>query len=551
MLHRKALIRGILLALALAGAGAPGASAAPPPVKSVAVFPFQAQRATEKGRRLAAFAHHALRRALLRSGGPAVLDEGAGAQWHQRFRLSHQARPSTAQLQEAGVEAVVQGSSQLVLQLAIIQLRVTGRSGDLLKEGEGSLRMELDREPPAGMATRLQELLWPVLVGSPVPGPLPQPERWEPLLAYHGLLESVATGGADAGEKRLAALEKLAREEPALEGRARAAMAERLLVQADAREGLARRERLEAALSHAARAARLEPWNPDVLALKGEIHYFLKQYYEAKTDASVARLKNPLNGLAQVVLALAAGLSTGAATEHMEAALRIDPFLRAKNRAPGSSSFQGGTLEPYFARWERLRGRPGGFGPARANPDLKAGIAHFKQERWKEAAEALRRAADADDYDYRPLLYLSRIVIETGDPLEAATQLRKLGTEFPEQPEILFQLGIALERGQAYPDAIQAFRMTLEQQEDHARALFHLGTSTLAAEDWAGAEKIFGRIVDKDAENAGAWLRFGIANAQLKNWRAADEAFRRTLKLEPGSPEAKEWLAWVKPRLEK
>ncbi len=542
---RKAFLRGFFFFPLVLSVCWSSLGAAPPRVERVAVFPFENLRGNEKGRLLAASFQDALRRALLRSRKFALLDNDAANQWQAKDPLGDSGAPSPGRLEELRVDAAVHGSLHLVLELAVLKLRVTGSAGSLLKEEVATLRADLQSHPPEELVERLLAVVAPALGSSPAPTPLPEPGRWERLLEFHRVLQARATEGAL--DERIAKLDKLARE-PALEGRVSAALAELKLERARLHSETAGGQRagLEAALRDASHAAAIEPWNADTLALKGEILFFLKRYYEAKTEASVARLKNPLGGVAHVVLAMVAGLSTGAANEQMKAALLANPFLREERRTPGSAPFQGGVLEPYLARWDRLQGQAGRPGAEREDPDLRKGIEHFENQRWVKAARVLRRAADSDTYNHLPLLYLARIVIETGEPLDAAGHLRKLTTEFPEEPDIHFYLGIALEKGKAYPEAIRAFEKALSFRPDDELAEFHVGTAALANEEWDKASEIFGAVLDREADHPEAMLRFGIANARLKNWNTAEEALLRTLELNPGSSDAQQWLDWMR-----
>ena len=69
----------------------------------------------------------------------------------------------------------------------------------------------------------------------------------------------------------------------------------------------------------------------------------------------MARFKNPLNALAFAVLALNAGLSTGASNQYMGRALEIAPNLDPSRRGPADPAFQGG----IFVRVEGEDDDPG------------------------------------------------------------------------------------------------------------------------------------------------------------------------------------------------
>ncbi len=552
---RPASLLPASLALAVFFACAAPAWAQPKAPAAAAVFPFTAQRNVEQSRWLAAFLQEELTRSLRRWGQFPLPGPEPAALWQRKFGLRGLEPPEAAQLRRMGVEVVLHGTSQLVLGLALIKMRVTGAEGELLPDGTATFRIELKATAPIIL---LAQVLGKALAGlsskTPYdhpPEPLPQPAGWRQLWRYYKLRSTPhAPWDAAALARRMARLEKLA-EEPALQGRVAAALAGILLEAAllDTEDRALRRGRLDAALRWAAQAVQIEPWNGDALALKGELHHFLRQEYDARTEASIARVKDPLNGLAYVVLALAAGLSTGEAAQHMKRALAVDPFLWKKNRPPEGPAFQNGVLEPVIEKWQALRAKARRRRKGSGDPRLAQGIALFENKKWTEAEKALLEAAAADEYSHAPLLYLARIQIETGNPEAASAQLRKLAVEFPQEAEIYYYLGIALERGEAYAEAIAAFQQSLREDPEYSLALLHIGTAALGGGQWERAREALRNFLSRDNRNAEGWLSYGIANARLERWEAADEAFREALNLQPGMREALRWRTEIRPRL--
>ncbi|MCZ6645058.1 MAG: tetratricopeptide repeat protein [SAR324 cluster bacterium] len=523
---------------------------APKAPASVAVFPFTAQRSVEKNRWLAQFLQDELTRSLMLPARLPVLGAETAALWQRKLGLRGLDGPTAPQLQEMHVEAVLHGTSQLVLQFALIRVQITGAQGGLLPGGAASLRFDLNTARPAQL---LKEVLAAAVAGLFPPGTPalpPQPERWETLWEYYALREPSSRGNAAAGlERRMARLERLT-ENPALVGRASVLMAEDLLKEARLRQtdGASHRKLLDAALNHARDAVTAEPWNSGALALQGEIHYFLKDDYDAKTEASIARVKNPLNGLAYAVLALAAGLSTGQANQHLQRALEVDPFLWKQNRPAGSPAFQDGVLEPLLNKWRGLRAKFAARDAGRLGPRLAAGIALFENKKWEEAEKALLEATQNDEYDHTPLLYLARIQIETGDSNAAVLQLRRLTTEFPQEAELYYYLGIALEQGEAYQEAIDAFQTSLRENPQDQRALFHIGTAAMGNGQWPRAQEALKMLLARIPGHQEGWLRYAIVNARLEQWQTAERAIGEALRLAPDAKDARQWQEKIRLR---
>lgn len=551
------LILGLLLAvLAALPAAAPWALAAAPTRRGVVILPFQAQR--PGGAWLAAFLGEGVRDSLHFSAARwPLLGSDAAAQWAGKLALRGLAEPAAGDLGAMGVDTAVQGTVQLVLRLVEVRLRVTLAGGPRPSTATSSstetVRFDLVRDSPAEVVGRVLTML-------PAPGPgvgelrpAPQPASWARVEAYYRLRAQPPAISQPAAVREHMTRLDAAGAEPALRARASAAMAGWALREA-LLTGLAhqpKQRKLRSALQLIGEAVGREPWNTDRLAVKGEIHYFLRQDFEARSDASVARLKNPLNGLAFAVMAFTAGLSSGEATEKMTRALKVDPFLESKNRPRGEPPFQDGAVEGLIKRWRVLRARAKSRVAGMAAPLPAEAIAHFEKGRWREAAQAFGRLAEKNEYDHRPHLYLQRILIQTGRAAEAAEALKTMAIEFPQEAEIHYFLAIALQRTASYAMAEAAFRRSLEEDPSQPRYLYGLATGLMALERWEEALETLRRLLENDPRHEQGWLAYGMAQFQLKKWGAADDGFARVLQLNPEFAEAKTWREKVRPLLAK
>ena len=539
---------GLVLFLAVATAATPVSAAEP---AGVAVLPFESARGATGGGWLALFLQESLRDSLLRSGRGPLMPPQTAAQWRLRLNLRPAQPPTPDQLKEMGVAAVVGGTVHLVLNLAEVRVYAQGPEGELLPAGSKAFRLNLAEESPPRFLTRLLEALRSALLPDREIRAAPQPESWEPLRDFHSLrLETTKTEAPAA--KRLTALEALAAE-PALAGPVNHAKAVLLMEKAQLRspEGAARTRHLKAALKAILVAIRAEPWQTDRLALKAEIHFFLREDYQAKTEASIARIKNPLNGLAYVVLGMVAGLSTGEADLRLRQALEVDPFFEEANRAPGAPAYQGGVLEPFFVKWRQIRSAARFKKPSRYAKLLREGEEHFQAQRWEEAQLTFGEAAEMAEDDYTPALFLARLLIETGHPDEAVRHLTTLATEFPNQAEVYFFQGIALEQAGHHREAMEAFRKNLVEAPEHPEGLLHFAAAAMTLERWEDAREPLGVLLRNDPTHFQGWLNFGIVMAQQEKWEAADEALGTALKIDPDSEPAAAWRERVRRKLQK
>lgn len=519
---------------------------------AIGVIPFQSRRGGENQAWMARFLTEGLRESLLFSAGGPVLGARAAELWRYRLGLDPLKGATREQLSEMGLSHLLQGKVHLVLNLVQIEIRLTGAGGDLFPEGLKTLRLDMVNHTPEAMLDRLLVVVSEALPKGVELHGAPQPSSWSSLQAFYALPAGAAAGGDEAERLRLAERLDDLGDNPGLEGRAHGLRARLLLEEAQLTMGPGgkRQDKLRQALSHVRRSLAAEPWHSGRLALKGELHYLLKEHYEAGIEASIARLKNPLDGLAHAVLGLIAGLSTGEATDMMRQALKVDPSLRTGEGGSQPAPFQNGVLEPFFKKWETLRSKSEHFGARDTRKKMKTGIDHFLNSRWEEAELDFHEAIKLNEYDYAPHLYLARIQIMTGEVDEAVEVLNKLSAEFPQEAEIYFYHGIALETAEIYPEAEEAFKKSLIENPDDPETLFHIGTTAMGQQHWERARDTFNTLLNKVPNHERGWLGYGIVHAKLELWMIAGEAFTHVLQLNPDSKEAAAWRRSIQPKLE-
>jgi len=540
--------KACLLLLVLLTLGLPSHGAPPDPPFSVALLSFTDQRRSAGEDWLGRYLRESLTRILARVPQVAIHDPDTAPLWRARLGLRDIEKPSLEALKSLGAGVVVLGTTQQVLTLAEIRLRAVGADGDLLPNGVATWKVRLDQDSPGSVVTAMAETLGRALVPNV---PLPQSkssEDWAHVRELYGLVQHPLDSEDPAARPRRVVRMEPFLSEPQLGTRAHEALARLHLEQAMLHmpEGEPRNEGLRRALNHATAAFKADPRDTWVQALKGEIHFFLREDYQARTDASVARIRNPLNALAYVVLGLGAGLSTGESVEQFNRAFRANPFLRGEDRPSGSPPYQGGLLEPSFSNWARLQAEH----TRAVRPDytavLSKAVALFELENWEEAENQFREAAQLEQDDFVPWLYLNRILIETGRSGLAVQPLTKLAQEYPHDSGIRFHLGIALEMSGESAEALQVFKKLREEKPGDVEVLYHLAGAELFEGRWPRAKATLESLLQLDRNHREGWMRMARVSEFLKEPEQADRAYREVLRINPGDKEAQRKLLDLK-----
>ncbi|MEE8435989.1 MAG: tetratricopeptide repeat protein [bacterium] len=559
----------VLTALVFSGLFLPASfSSAPllsaqPRAFSVAVMPFEDRRDRDGGEDwLGHFLRDRIVTAFLHRPRVAVMEDATAGYWRRRLGLSGLAAPTREQLDTMGVDAIVVGTTQRVMRLTEVRLGVWFPGGAPETLLLLTFRFQPAREAPGAVLWRVFVALQKTLAFKI---PLQRkddtghiPRKWDDVRRVYSLLsrsagkdtgKDTAKNGAASRPERIAKLTPLA-QSPGLQGRVGKALARLYLEQAMLfhPKGKMRRNLLLKARGFAHSAFRRDPDHSGRQALKGEIHFFLNENFQANNEASMARFKNPLNALAFAVLALNAGLSTGASNQYMGRALEIAPNLDPGRRGPGDPVFQGGILDPLIVKWQKLKAGRGLIVPSGYRNLLTEGKAYFENGQWEEAQEKFMEAAEEEQENYVPLLYLERILIRTGRHADAVPTLRRLAQDNPQEAEIHHFLGVALEKNGEFDAARKAYQTALGENEKDHESLYRLAKIDMAEKKWQAALNTLRKLMRLDPEKARTWVTLGTVRIQLQDPLGARSAFERALELEPGNAKAKRGLEGLKGR---
>lgn len=120
-------------------------------------------------------------------------------------------------------------------------------------------------------------------------------------------------------------------------------------------------------------------------------------------------------------------------------------------------------------------------------------------------------------------LYLGVCCFETGELRSAVEYLQKGVTLAPQDPQLLFNLGCALQESQQYSEALRMFGRVLRLVPDHLMSLLRSGTILNQIGSVSVAEKIGSQILQKDDRN---WDGYNLVATALKDQGKTGEALR-------------------------
>ena len=178
-------------------------------------------------------------------------------------------------------------------------------------------------------------------------------------------------------------------------------------------------------------------------------------------------------------------------------------------------------LEPRLPHW----GRAGRLGD-----DLLA------QGRWREAAEACRRAIARKPGRFRWHANLGTALSRLERWEEAAAAYGRALELDPASARARLGRGAALARLERWEEAAQECRRAVER-DPTSEALVQLGNALLKSERWVEAMAAYDRVLALSPGHLEASLNRGAALLKLERWDEAVSAYRRAVELQP-VPEA-------------
>ncbi len=166
------------------------------------------------------------------------------------------------------------------------------------------------------------------------------------------------------------------------------------------------------------------------------------------------------------------------------------------------------------------------------------GLKALQERRYDAAAEAFRKALQADPADYGAHFHLALAHSLLGRDTEAVAGYRKVLELKPGLYEAELNLGIVLVRIERPAEALALLEAAARKKPKEYRPQFHLGEALLAAGEAARAEASYQLATEIDP--AAAPARLGLARAMARQNRLEEAAahFRRAAGMDPAFREA-------------
>jgi tetratricopeptide (TPR) repeat protein len=125
-----------------------------------------------------------------------------------------------------------------------------------------------------------------------------------------------------------------------------------------------------------------------------------------------------------------------------------------------------------------------------------------------------------------------------GDPEKALAHLVRAKELAPQDPEVLFEFGMAALRLTLHEDAARALVEALARRPDEPKFLYALARARMGTGDLNEAERLFRRYVELRPDDASGHFGLGYVLAGLRRSEAARDAFERSLALRPEQTES-------------
>ncbi|MCX7925805.1 MAG: tetratricopeptide repeat protein [Fimbriimonadales bacterium] len=182
--------------------------------------------------------------------------------------------------------------------------------------------------------------------------------------------------------------------------------------------------------------------------------------------------------------------------------------------------------EPLF---REITQKQPNFAPAHLN----LGLVYRLQNQNEKAAAHLRRAAELNPKDPKPLVELARLSLDTGKLADARGYLRMLRDRFPKEPELPILEGALASLQSEWGVAIEKFQQALKTRPNDFRIHYNLGIAAYQLRRYDEAEKHFKRTVELKPDYTTGWKSLGMTYEARGLPEHAIRAYSESLKREP------------------
>jgi tetratricopeptide (TPR) repeat protein len=171
--------------------------------------------------------------------------------------------------------------------------------------------------------------------------------------------------------------------------------------------------------------------------------------------------------------------------------------------------------------------------PSFAPAHLNLGLVYRLQNQNEKALTHLRRAAELNPKDPRPLVELARLCLDTGKLGDARGYLRMLRDRFPKEPELPVLEGALASLQGEWGVAIEKFQQALKTRPNDFRIHYNLGIAAYQLRRYEEAEKHLKRTVELKPDYTTGWKSLGMTYESRGMPEHAIRAYSESIKREP------------------
>lgn len=128
--------------------------------------------------------------------------------------------------------------------------------------------------------------------------------------------------------------------------------------------------------------------------------------------------------------------------------------------------------------------------------------------------------------------------VRSNDPEKALSLLLQARKTSPKDADVAYEFGMVALSMSLYPDALQAFKETLDLRNDDANVLYALGRTQIALAKYEDARDSFDRYGRLHPSDASGHYALGVTLEALQRGAEARSQFERSIELQPAQTES-------------
>ncbi len=164
---------------------------------------------------------------------------------------------------------------------------------------------------------------------------------------------------------------------------------------------------------------------------------------------------------------------------------------------------------------------------------------------------SFNQSNDADDHDFRDALNASARLLRADRPGEAIPILERLNERYPEDPDVIMNLGGALILQRKWNKAVSVLEVGVKQHPQNAAMWSNLGAAYLGRLETAGPKQqeraitAYERAVQIEPATPNVHYHLGLIHKERGDLIRALAHFERALEVDPADKDAEYWIEQV------